>query len=210
MTNIIGFPGYKLSDDKKSVIGRYGKPLKPNKKNCVLMRNDKDERKLHSVYKIIYCANNNISPDSVTKDFCFRMLENGEVVAENFSDRMREVALKRAAANKINARRLQHMEKYVNILKNILAGNANARLKLFSFINQDRNDYFNYALGLDGGTTRENAEMVTDKAIIDTLDTICEQLRMVYNLKGYVKNAIRRYINNSKRTTNIDSFNNFY
>lgn len=208
MINIIDFPGYKLADDNKTVIGRYGKPLKPNRKNCVLMINEKNERKLHSVYKIIYCAQNNISPDIVTKDLCFRMLDNGDVVAENFSDRMRQVAMNRAAANKINSERLLYMERYVTILKNILAGNINAKYKLFMLINADRNDYFNYALGLYGGTAKEKAEMVTDKAIIDSLDVICVQHKMVYNLKGYVKNTIRRYINDCKKITDIDNFNN--
>ena len=189
-------PGYKLSDDGKTIIGKYGRPLKPNGKNCVVLQVGKIRRTV-PVVKLIWCANRGVSPNEVPKNYCFRETENGDVRVETFAERMKVVAFNRIDNNKITYEEVLYMDRYIQILKDIIAGEPEARKSLFMLINADRNFFLRYAIHVSGKSEQTKAEAFTDKAIIDTLDAICEHNLMVCNPRGYVKTTIRRYIHQS-------------
>lgn len=209
MIEIKGYPGYYLADDGKSIIGKYKRALKPVN-NCVILQKEK-HRTCIPVNKLIWCANKGVSPDEVQKGYSFREI-NGKMMAETFSDRMSFA--KRKASNKvrISEEQINYLKNYLKILEDIQNGVEGAQARLFSIINDDRDEYIGYACKLQNNNNRQNAEILTDSAIMATMERICDNELMVANPRGCVKSFIRGFVRENRRfltdSQKMDTFEN--
>ena len=195
MIEIIGYPGYFLADDGKSIIGKWGRALKPVN-GCVTLQ-QRGKKACMPVNKAIWCANKGVSPDEVPRGYSFRWV-NGRMMAETFSDRMSYARRKASPRVRISDEQIDYLKKYLGILEDIHNGVDGAKAELFTIINNDKEDYVAYACKLQNNN-RDNAEIVVDSAIMATMEAICDNDMMVANPRGCVRSFIRGLVRENRR-----------
>ena len=171
MIKIKGYPGYFLADDGKHIVGKWKRNLKPVN-NCVILQ--------------------------VPKGYSFREM-NGQMMVETFSDRMSYARRKATNKVKMSNDQINYLKTYVEILEQIQNNEEGAQAKLFSFINNNREEYIAYTLKLQNNTNRDNAEIITDNAIMTTMEVICSNEMMVTNPKGCIKSFIRGFVREKRK-----------
>lgn len=197
MIEIKGYPGYFLGDDNKTIIGLKKKPLKPVN-NCVVLCRD-GERIVVPVNKLIFCAQNEVSPDEIQKGISFRDMGNGVIEAETFGERMSYVKKQGLLKVKISDEQIVFLQKYLILVKEVHDNVEGAKSRLYSHILNDRIEYINYAYKIGGNLTAEKAEMFADDAILATMEAICNFERMITNPRGCVKSFIKGYVRESRK-----------
>lgn len=196
MIKIKGYPGYFLADDGKHIVGKWKRNLKPVN-NCVILQKN-GRRTCVPVNKLIWCAYKGVSPDDVPKGYSFREM-NGQMMVETFSDRMSYARRKATNKVKMSNDQINYLKTYVEILEQIQNNEEGAQAKLFSFINNNREEYIAYTLKLQNNTNRDNAEIITDNAIMTTMEVICSNEMMVTNPKGCIKSFIRGFVREKRK-----------
>ncbi len=205
MIEIKGFSGYYLADDGKNIIGKRGMPLKPIN-NCVVLQQNR-KRTVVPVNKLIFCAQNNVSPVDIPKGYSFRDKGEGVIEAETFGQRMSFVIKKRMNKVKISDEEIEYLLKYFQLMRDVFHNNDKANAQLYLHIYSDRNKYVLYAFNVGNNLTKEKAEMYADDAILKIMENICKEHLMIMNPRGYVRSCIRDYIKKSRTETREHSPN---
>lgn len=198
MIEIKGYPGYYLADDELTIIGKRKKALKTRFNSVILQQDGK--RTCVPINKLIWCALRGVSPDEIPKGYSFRP-DNGKMIAETFSDRMSYVKKKNTRRVKISEEQIQYLENYVKILKDIQQNIEFAKSNLFMLINEDREQFIAYAIKLSF-YNRDKAEIVADRAVIATIDKICNEKILITNPRGCVRTFIRGYLRVNRKLNN--------
>ena len=200
MKQIIGFDGYTV--DGFSIIGKYGKPLKVGK-NDVITLCVGTKRFRFPICKIIYAAQHDIDVRKINKGYSFKQ-DNGVIVCETFSNRMRAARTKYNNIIKVTYNDLDYIEQYAKLGKDIIKGVPDAKMQMFTLLNSKRNEFISYAKKASGGVGEQTAILYADQSIFKVFEAILRRTQFVCSPVASIKWHINKLIKDSRKKVNFD------
>lgn len=161
-TTIIGFDGYYIN--YPAIYNKHDKPLKASTRDIFTIYDHNGSKYQATRWKIIWAAEHGIDPRKIPRSYSFREV-NGSVYCETFSDRMCRTVKQRNAVAKVKWQDYDFIEKFAHTAKEMILGDSNANVKLFTMLNSKRDELIEYARHASGGVSKEKAVFYTDQAI---------------------------------------------
>lgn len=124
-------------------------------------------------------------------------------MCETFSDRMCRTATELRKHAKIKWEDYDYIEKYVKACKKLLEGDINAKNRIFTLLNQRREELIRYAMKTAGGVGKIKAIDYADQAIIYTFELTINGKYHVPSPMASMKSKINRLIKDNRKHTKL-------
>jgi hypothetical protein len=191
---IVGFAGYYI--DYPAICNKHGKPLKDGLRGVITLYDQQHVYKA-TRWKIIWAAQHGIDPRKIPRAYSFRE-DNGTVLCETFSDRMSDTVKQRHKMATVKWQDYDFIERFAHTAKEMLQGDGTARMKLFTMLNQKRDELIKYARYAVGGVSLNKATDYTDQAIFHCYETIINGCYHVPSPIASIKWHIRKQIRDGR------------
>ena len=190
--------GTSLTVINYDIYGKHGKKRKPGARDCYQFNYTDGTRGYANRWKLIFCAEHNIDPREISKDYSFRLV-NGVVVCETFSERMSEVAKVRKQQAEMKWQEYDYIERFAHECKEFLKGDGDARGRIFCMLNSRRDELIKYGRHAAGGVGLQRATDYADISIMQVFEKVVEGKYGVPSPVASMKYRIKRMIIDNRK-----------